>query len=86
MTKNILICNQRGGVDKSTPADMPLWSFGKDGIPASFYNLENLKIPQSELVVQVTTVGKSVIDYVPKSSTAEAASEFVQYIRSIIQI
>lgn len=40
MTKNILICNQRGGVDKSTLADMPLWSFEKDGIPASFYNLD----------------------------------------------
>ena len=133
MTKNILICNQKGGVGKSTLADLLMWSFEKDGIPASFYDLDGqggvihqpievdnaavavidtpgalqkdlgtwiqnadviiiptkakiLKIPQSELVVQAAAVGKSVIDYAPRSSAAEAASEFVHYIRSIIQI
>ena len=183
MTKNVLICNQKGGVGKSTLADLLMWSFEKDNIPASFYDLDGqggvihkpyedpnaevavidtpgalqkdlrtwiqnadviiiptkatmmdmnpllrmidlvsaascpvvyveamwnrftaaamfdewlsqetngkakiLKIPQSEMFVQAAAVGKSVIDYAPRSSAAQAASEFVQEIRSIIQI
>lgn len=183
MAKNILICNQKGGVGKSTLADLLMWSFEKDGIPTSFYDLDGqggvihkpievdnarvavidtpgalqkdlgtwiqnadvvivptkatmmdinplirmiepvstatcpvvyveamwnrftaaamfeewfsqetgdkskiLRIPQSELVVQAAAVGKSVIDYAPRSPAAEAASEFVKYIRSLIQI
>ena len=38
--KNILIANQKGGSGKSTLADLILWEFEKDGIPASFYDLD----------------------------------------------
>ena len=183
MTKNILICNKKGGVGKSTLADLLLWSFEKDGIPASFYDLDGqggvihkpievdnaavavvdtpgalqkelgswinsadliiiptkatmldmtpllrmidmvknaacpviyvemmwnrftaaasfdewlstetngksalLRIPQSEMIVQASAMGMSVIDYAPKSSVAEAAKEFVQHVRSVIQV
>ena len=38
--KTILICNQKGGVGKSTIADLLMWEFEKEGIPASFYDLD----------------------------------------------
>ena len=45
-----------------------------------------LRIPQSEMIVQASAMGMSVIDYAPKSSVAEAAKEFVQYVRGVIQV
>ena len=182
MAKTILICNQKGGVGKSTLADILLWAFEKDNVPVTFYDLDKqggviheehvdpnaevvvvdtpgalqkdlvkwiqnadlvivptkttmmdmnpllymidvvrsapcpviyveamfnrftaaaqfdewlsqetngakiLKIPQSELVVQAAMHGKSVIDYAPKSSVAQSASEFVKYVRSVLNV
>lgn len=38
--KNILIVNQKGGVGKSTLADLLVWEFEKAEIPCSFYDLD----------------------------------------------
>ena len=38
--KNILIVNQKGGVGKSTLADLLIWEFEKAEIPCSFYDLD----------------------------------------------
>lgn len=38
--KNILIVNQKGGVGKSTLADLLVWEFEKSEIPCSFYDLD----------------------------------------------
>lgn len=38
--KNILIVNQKGGVGKSTLADLLCWEFEKAEIPYSFYDLD----------------------------------------------
>ena len=38
--KNILIINQKGGCGKSTLADLLMWEFERNGIPASFYDLD----------------------------------------------
>ena len=38
--KNILIVNQKGGVGKSTLADLLAWEFEKAKIPYSFYDLD----------------------------------------------
>ena len=45
-----------------------------------------LRIPQSEMIVQASAMGMSVIDYAPKSSVAESANAFVKYVRNAIQI
>ncbi len=39
--KNILICNQKGGVGKSLIADELAFSFERSGIPVSFYDLDS---------------------------------------------
>jgi len=38
--KTILLINQKGGVGKSTLADLLLWELEKAGIPANFYDLD----------------------------------------------
>ena len=181
--KNILIVNQKGGSGKSTLADLLMWEFEREGIPASFYDLDGqggvihdtyedpkakvavidtpgalvedvkawikeadliivptkttmldlkplqrmmdivnsvecpkiyvetmwnrfttangfdewlrdetegkaqiYRIPQSEQIAQATAMGKSVIEYAPKSSAAKAAKEFVAGVRKTIKV
>lgn len=39
--KNILVCNQKGGVGKTTIADEIAFAFDRDSIPYNFYDLDN---------------------------------------------
>lgn len=39
--KNILVCNQKGGVGKSLISDELAFSFERSGIPISFYDLDS---------------------------------------------
>lgn len=181
--KNVLIINQKGGVGKSTLADLLAWEFEKAEIPCSFYDLDGqggvihetdenprakvavidtpgalqkdmrewikeasliivptkatmmdlkplqrmmevvrdakcpviyvemmwnrfttaagfeewlktetagkhqiFRIPQSEQFAQAAAVGCSVIDYAPRSSAAEAASAFVDYVIKTLKL
>ena len=45
-----------------------------------------LRIPRSEMVVQASAVGMSVIDYAPKSPVASACKEVVAYIRAAVGV
>ena len=47
--KNILVCNQKGGVGKSLIADELAFSFERSGIPVSFFDLDSPSVEDAAI-------------------------------------
>ena len=45
-----------------------------------------IKLPQSELFVQASAYGKSIVDYAPKSNSAVATIELCNRVRNILHL
>lgn len=65
----------------TTASSFTEWLIGETGGTCPI-----LRIPRSEMIVQASAVGMSVIDYAPKSAVAQACREVVAYIRAAVGV